>query len=170
MYGCHNRDHSVWKSQKKSHSTLRAKRDTFTFCVDKIWLKMPKMVNFGEFLKTWSLLPKSVTRQVTFKRTKMVANAKNQNGQNSQNWRFLAFLWTFGHSKCKRISLRSQCWMRLFLWFSNTVHNQYIFKVQRCRKGHLIFCFWQTLQNFFLECTSSFLRRKMRKGCFLKVW
>ena len=28
---------------------------------------------------------------------------------------------TFVHSKCKRSSLRSQCWMRLFLWFSNTV-------------------------------------------------
>ena len=27
----------------------------------------------------------------------------------------------FVHSNCKRISLRSQCWMRLFLWFSNTV-------------------------------------------------
>ena len=33
-----------------------------------------------------------------------------------QNWPFLAFL-----KKCKRSSLRSQCWMRLFLWFSNTV-------------------------------------------------
>ena len=29
------RAHSVWKSQKKSHSTLRAKRATFTFWVDK---------------------------------------------------------------------------------------------------------------------------------------
>ena len=28
-------DHGVWKSQKKSHSTLRAKRATFTFWVDK---------------------------------------------------------------------------------------------------------------------------------------
>ena len=27
--------HSVWKSQKKSHSTLQAKRATFTFWVDK---------------------------------------------------------------------------------------------------------------------------------------
>ena len=27
--------HSVWKSQKKSHSTLRAKRATFTFWMDK---------------------------------------------------------------------------------------------------------------------------------------
>ena len=34
---------------------------------------------------------------------------------------FWHFLWTFVHSKCKRSSLRSQCWMRLFLWFSNTV-------------------------------------------------
>ena len=25
------------------------------------------------------------------------------------------------NSKCKRSSLRSQCWMRLFLWFSNNV-------------------------------------------------
>ena len=28
-------EHGVWKSQKKSHSTLRAKRATFTFWVDK---------------------------------------------------------------------------------------------------------------------------------------
>ena len=31
------------------------------------------------------------------------------------------FLLTFLHSKCRHSSLRSQCWMRLFLWFSNTV-------------------------------------------------
>ena len=41
--------------------------------------------------------------------------------KNSPNWQFLAFLINFSHSKCKRSSLRSQCWMRLFLWFSNTV-------------------------------------------------
>ena len=33
--------HGVWKSQKKSHSTLRAKRATFTFWVDKSSSKMP---------------------------------------------------------------------------------------------------------------------------------
>ena len=33
---------------------------------------------------------------------------------------------TFGRCKCS--SLRSQCWMRLFLWFSNTVHS---FKLSR---------------------------------------
>ena len=35
---------------------------------------------------------------------------------------FWHFWLTFVHSKCKRSSLRSQCWMRLFLWFSNTVN------------------------------------------------
>ena len=34
---------------------------------------------------------------------------------------FLAFFLTFVQSKYKRSSLRSQCWMRLFLWFSNTI-------------------------------------------------
>ena len=61
----------VWKSQKKSNSTLRAKRATFTFWVDKSLLKMPKMVDFGEFLKIWSLRSNSVTRQVSFNRTKI---------------------------------------------------------------------------------------------------
>ena len=36
---------------------------------------------------------------------------------------FWLFEWTFVVSKCKRSSLRSQCLMRLFLWFSNTVHH-----------------------------------------------
>ena len=35
---------------------------------------------------------------------------------------FWHFQLTFVHSKYKHSSLRSQCWMRLFLWFSNTVH------------------------------------------------
>ena len=69
--------HSVWKSQKKSHSTLRAKRATFTFWVDKSSLKGPKMVNFGEFLKTWSFWSNSATRQVNFKRTKIGGKRQN---------------------------------------------------------------------------------------------
>ena len=43
--------HSVWKSQKKSHSILRAKRATYTFWVDKIELEMPKIINLDEILK-----------------------------------------------------------------------------------------------------------------------
>ena len=47
--------HAVWKSQKKSHLTMRAKRAMLTFWIDKNKLKMPKIVHFGEFLKIWSL-------------------------------------------------------------------------------------------------------------------
>ena len=42
--------HGLWKSQKMSHSTLRAKRATFTFWLDKSSLKMPKIGQFDEFL------------------------------------------------------------------------------------------------------------------------
>ena len=59
--------HGVGKLQKKSYSTLKAKSATFTLWVDKSSLKAPKMVHFCEFLKTWSLRPNSVTRQVSFK-------------------------------------------------------------------------------------------------------
>ena len=51
------------KITDKSHFILRAKRAMFTFWVDKCSLKMPKMVHFGDFLKTWSLLSNSVTSQ-----------------------------------------------------------------------------------------------------------
>ena len=37
----------MFENQKKSHSTLLAKRATFTFKVDKSSLKMPKSVYFG---------------------------------------------------------------------------------------------------------------------------
>ena len=38
--------HGVWKLQKKSHSTLRAKRARFTFWVDKASSKMPQKVHY----------------------------------------------------------------------------------------------------------------------------
>ena len=43
------RSHSVWKPQKKSHSTLRAKRAKFTIWVDKSSLKMPQNGQFWRF-------------------------------------------------------------------------------------------------------------------------
>ena len=42
-------NHCLWKSLKMSHSTLRAKRATVTFWVDKSYSKMPKMVNFWKY-------------------------------------------------------------------------------------------------------------------------
>ena len=41
--------------------------------------------------------------------------------KNRNNGPFLEFLMNFCPLKCERCSLRSQNWMRLFLWFSNTV-------------------------------------------------
>ena len=43
--------HGVWKSQKKSHSTLRAERATFTFWVDKSSFKNAKNGPIFENLK-----------------------------------------------------------------------------------------------------------------------
>ena len=59
-----------------SHSTLRAKRATSIFWVDIYYLKIPKMVHF---LKTWSFLSNSITRQVSFNRTKIVGKCQNSN-------------------------------------------------------------------------------------------
>ena len=47
------------------------------FSVDKSSLKTSKMVHFGEFLKTCSLRSNSVTRQVSFKRTKISGKYQN---------------------------------------------------------------------------------------------
>ena len=40
-------------------------------------LKMPEIVNFGDFLKTWNLLSNCVTRQVSFNRTKIDEKCQN---------------------------------------------------------------------------------------------
>ena len=58
--------HGVWKSQKKSHSILRAKQ------------KLIKHIK-KKFMKTWSLQSNRVTRYVNFNWTKI--------GGNCQNWK-----------------------------------------------------------------------------------
>ena len=63
------------------------------------------MVHFGEFLKTWSLLSNSVTRQVSFHRTKIGGKCQNSKSSNSTFW-----------------VIFKQCGA-LFEWFSNTVQN-----------------------------------------------
>ena len=47
---------------------------------------MPKIVHFGEFLKTWSLRSNSVTRQVTFNRTKIDGKCQNKKNSNATFW------------------------------------------------------------------------------------
>ena len=41
------------------------------------FIKMPKMVNFGEFFENLKIAVKSVTRQVTFNRTKIGGKCQN---------------------------------------------------------------------------------------------
>ena len=85
--------HGVWKSQKKSHSILRAKWARFTFWVDKSFLKMSKKGQFWRVFENLKLAVKnSVTRQVSFNRTTIGGKGQNSKIQ----------MWHFG-------------------WFSNTV-------------------------------------------------
>ena len=49
---------------------------------------MPKMAHFGEFLKTWSLRSNSVTRQVSFNRTKIGGKCQNSKNQMRHFWQF----------------------------------------------------------------------------------
>ena len=81
-------EHCVWKPQKKSYSTLRAKRATFTFWVDKGWLKMPKMVHFGEFLKPEACgqTVLRLERQVSFNRSKIGGKCQNSKYSNATLW------------------------------------------------------------------------------------
>ena len=85
--------HIVWKSPKMSHLSCSILAFSIIFCPNK----MTCLVTL--FDRKFQVFKKLVILAI-----------------------FLHFQWTFVHSKCKRSSLRSQFWMRLFLWFSNTVN------------------------------------------------
>ena len=82
-------------------------------------LKMTQYVAF----EVWHFPPIFVLLKLTCLVT--LFYHKLQVFQTRQNGPFLPFLMTFVHSKCKRSSLRTQRWMRPFLWF---LHNLF-FKV-----------------------------------------
>ena len=65
------------------------------------------------------------------------------------------FWWSFVHSKCKRSSLRSQSWMKLFLWFSNTVPSHL-----RKYANKLWWCHWEKyFKNSLIFFLSSFSQK-----------
>ena len=71
----------VFENQRKRWEKVAfniASEASFTIWVAKSLFKSAKNGPFGEFFKTWSLLLNSVTRQVTFNRTKMDGNVKIQ--------------------------------------------------------------------------------------------
>ena len=75
--------------------------------------------------------------------------------KNSLKWTFFdIFELTFVHSKCKRCSLRSHCWMRLFLWFSTLWC--YVWTIYRnlgkfCSFKQDSNCDWQASNTSFLS-------------------
>ena len=82
MSGCPVKKHSIRDDIVNVRCLKITEKVSFniafaTFWVDKSWLKMPKIVYVGEFLKNWSLRSNSVTRHVSFKiGQKLVENAK----------------------------------------------------------------------------------------------
>ena len=72
------RKHGVWKSQKRSHSTLRAKRATFTFWLDKSWLKRPKWSILARFWKPEACGQTVLPDKSILKGQKLAENAKIQ--------------------------------------------------------------------------------------------
>ena len=54
---CYQTGHFYFNKTKIDEKCLNWKKFNKTFWVDKRLLKMPKLVNFGEFLKTWTVLP-----------------------------------------------------------------------------------------------------------------
>ena len=68
--------HGVWKSKKKSHSTLRADRATFTLWVDK---SSSKMSNLASFWKPEVWCQTVLPDRSLLKRQKLVENAKMSN-------------------------------------------------------------------------------------------
>ena len=61
---------------ENSISTLRAKRATFTFKVDKSQSKLPKIVHFGEFKKPKANGQTVLPDRPTLKTQKLLENAK----------------------------------------------------------------------------------------------
>ena len=90
---------------------MRAKRATITYWVDKSWLKMPKIVNFGKFLKNWSLRSNSVIKQ------KMPRKANKHSSLRSQNCEMRLFEWLFQQHRaqqglCKFREVNKYTWQR----------------------------------------------------------
>ena len=84
-----------------------------------------------------------------------------------QFWNFHQFLafWTFVHSKCRRSSLRSQCWIGLFLWFSNTVSDMGVQNVLWSRKQSTLERYGIFLSRLF--CNVDLLWSKQQKQHFV---
>ena len=85
---------------RKSHSSLRPKRATFTFWVDESSLKMPKMVHFGEFLNNINFCQTVLPDRSTLNWTKI--------GGKWQNCKKNATFWIF---------FKHCTWISYYQWY-----------------------------------------------------
>ena len=75
--------------------------------IHKTWLEMPKIVNFGEFLKYWSFRSNSVTRQVNFSYGKNWWKCLNSKTQMRQLSNFQT-IWV--HENKQKVSFDDNFW------------------------------------------------------------
>ena len=71
------------------------------------------MVHFGEFLKNWSLRSNSVTRQVSFNKTKIGGKCQNSNATFCVIFKHCALVWTLNW--ITKVKLEMNCWSNLVI-------------------------------------------------------
>ena len=70
-----NLQYTVYENYRKISLNIASEASYIYILSGQTLIKMPKIGQFGEFLKNWSLQSNSVTRQVNFDRTKISENA-----------------------------------------------------------------------------------------------
>ena len=71
--------YKVWKLQKKVAFNIASEASYVYILSGQKLIKNAKMVHFDEFLKTWSFRSNSVTRQLSFNRSKIGGKCQNSN-------------------------------------------------------------------------------------------
>ena len=71
-----NLQYTVYENYRKISLNIASEASYIYILSGQTLIKMPKIGQFGEFLKNWSLQSNSVTRQVNFDRTKISENVK----------------------------------------------------------------------------------------------
>ena len=98
--------------------------------------------------------------------------------KNSPKFPFWHFSSAFVHSKWKRSSLRSQCWMRLFLWFSNTVYcceyvpicarvpsrESLLYCIEKVSKNSTSSCWWSPKPSYRFGSIYGLLETSVKNG------
>ena len=124
------------------------------------------MVNFGEFLKTWSLRSNSVTRQVTFIRIKLVKNAIIE----KLKCDILGDFQTFWIKNVLFAIVFNSCFGPIFLWSVESLESRVLRREMPLESYKRKRSFWQTAEAaaFTLHICSSDCGVNISKVTFLR--